>query len=126
MRLMIGAKLASLLSFFFFFNDTATTEIYTLSLHDALPIYVRRPRRRWARACRGASRAPVECRHHRTYELQLVSCSVQVLSGSRDPKVDVAFEVVCEEAHGLLEGNHQARLGNSVALMHCEQVTGLG
>src|SRR3712207_8760776 len=27
--------------FFFFFNDTATTEIYTLSLHDALPIYER-------------------------------------------------------------------------------------
>src|SRR2546422_7543568 len=27
------------LLFFFFFNDTATTEIYTLSLHDALPIY---------------------------------------------------------------------------------------
>src|SRR5215469_16170796 len=27
-------------SFFFFFNDTATTEIYTLSLHDALPIGV--------------------------------------------------------------------------------------
>src|SRR2546430_15659471 len=26
---------------FFFFNDTATTEIYTLSLHDALPIYIR-------------------------------------------------------------------------------------
>src|SRR5258705_13349705 len=27
--------------FFFFFNDTATTEIYTLSLHDALPISIR-------------------------------------------------------------------------------------
>src|SRR2546425_4157831 len=27
-----------MLFFFFFFNDTATTEIYTLSLHDALPI----------------------------------------------------------------------------------------
>src|SRR5258707_12032886 len=27
------------INFFFFFNDTATTEIYTLSLHDALPIY---------------------------------------------------------------------------------------
>src|SRR5258707_9305684 len=26
---------------FFFFNDTATTEIYTLSLHDALPIFMR-------------------------------------------------------------------------------------
>src|SRR2546429_6064275 len=31
----------SLVIFFFFFNDTATTEIYTLSLHDALPIYSR-------------------------------------------------------------------------------------
>src|SRR6266571_3283746 len=29
--------------FFFFFNDTATTEIYTLSLHDALPICPTRP-----------------------------------------------------------------------------------
>src|SRR3989442_1494489 len=28
--------------FFFFFNDTATTEIYTLSLHDALPISLER------------------------------------------------------------------------------------
>src|SRR3712207_8560710 len=28
---------------FFFFNDTATTEIYTLSLHDALPISARSP-----------------------------------------------------------------------------------
>src|SRR2546430_10677935 len=28
------------LFFFFFFNDTATTEIYTLSLHDALPIFL--------------------------------------------------------------------------------------
>src|SRR3989475_4859180 len=29
--------------YFFFFNDTATTEIYTLSLHDALPIYPGHP-----------------------------------------------------------------------------------
>src|SRR5258708_20537354 len=34
--------LLSLFFFLFFFNDTATTEIYTLSLHDALPISVRR------------------------------------------------------------------------------------
>src|SRR2546428_10099645 len=32
----------SIYLFFFFFNDTATTEIYTLSLHDALPISVGR------------------------------------------------------------------------------------
>src|SRR3712207_9320142 len=31
--------LRRLLFIFFFFNDTATTEIYTLSLHDALPIF---------------------------------------------------------------------------------------
>src|SRR2546425_13330485 len=50
--------------FFFFFNDTATTEIYTLSLHDALPIWApsglslfrrnriitEKARRPWARA----------------------------------------------------------------------------
>ena len=35
--------------FFFFFNDTATTEIYTLSLHDALPIYSAELKDRWAR-----------------------------------------------------------------------------
>src|SRR6476620_12737985 len=34
-----------LLSLLFFFNDTATTEIYTLSLHDALPIFSPPPRR---------------------------------------------------------------------------------
>src|SRR2546426_7537568 len=31
--------MCSCLLLFFFFNDTATTEIYTLSLHDALPIW---------------------------------------------------------------------------------------
>src|SRR6266513_1968302 len=35
---------------FFFFNDTATTEIYTLSLHDALPISKRKWRRWWRRS----------------------------------------------------------------------------
>src|SRR5258708_40057713 len=41
-----------LASCFFFFNDTATTEIYTLSLHDALPICCRR-RRRWRSGRKG-------------------------------------------------------------------------
>src|SRR5256885_7915378 len=48
--------------YFFFFNDTATTEIYTLSLHDALPISADRGRvgeggedgRRGARARKGS------------------------------------------------------------------------
>src|SRR5476651_1933475 len=36
-RIVIGAR-SAIFAPFFFFNDTATTEIYTLSLHDALPI----------------------------------------------------------------------------------------
>src|SRR2546430_12797492 len=53
---------SSLLSSFFFFNDTATTEIYTLSLHDALPIFcVNRPGGR-CRECSGGKRAaPCAC-----------------------------------------------------------------
>src|ERR1039457_7629889 len=48
--------------FFVFFNDTATTEIYTLSLHDALPIS-------GTARCRSASRSPSGCRSgHRSEE----------------------------------------------------------
>src|SRR2546430_9621166 len=39
------------MSSFFFFNDTATTEIYTLSLHDALPISARQIATSPAAAC---------------------------------------------------------------------------
>src|SRR5258707_5332405 len=38
---LLSSLSISSISFFFFFNDTATTEIYTLSLHDALPISAR-------------------------------------------------------------------------------------
>src|SRR5256885_7262554 len=41
--------------FFFFFNDTATTEIYTLSLHDALPIYQHAAQRRGRRGVEAAA-----------------------------------------------------------------------
>src|SRR3712207_9477939 len=43
--------------FFFFFNDTATTEIYTLSLHDALPISARCRRGSSAARSRSSRRA---------------------------------------------------------------------
>src|SRR5215475_5811076 len=55
--------------FFFFFNDTATTEIYTLSLHDALPIGAAS----WSRPGPGPCRrpAPVRARsEEHTSELQ--------------------------------------------------------
>src|SRR2546423_7562645 len=47
---------------FFFFNDTATTEIYTLSLHDALPISAPR----WTRAPTPSSSRPVPRASSRT------------------------------------------------------------
>src|SRR5207249_9725991 len=47
-----------LLLIFFFFNDTATTEIYTLSLHDALPICLHARGRRAGRP-RPRGRAPL-------------------------------------------------------------------
>src|SRR5476649_506523 len=43
--LCLMSRLVAAVFLFFFFNDTATTEIYTLSLHDALPIYRRVLRR---------------------------------------------------------------------------------
>src|SRR5438876_7520104 len=49
---------------FFFFNATATTEIYTLSLHDALPISGARSNRR-ARRNRGGGLRPARSRTRR-------------------------------------------------------------
>src|SRR2546429_9582147 len=66
-------------SFFFFFNDTATTEIYTLSLHDALPICRRRAatglgagngRRRRQSRLPGARRKECRRSEEHTSELQ--------------------------------------------------------
>src|SRR5688572_32177692 len=53
---MLLTVLSSPSTFFFFFNDTATTEIYTLSLHDALPICLAPHRdNHFARASRGVA-----------------------------------------------------------------------
>src|SRR3712207_7269983 len=62
----------SLCSVLFFFNDTATTEIYTLSLHDALPISGSSPAPGpWPRRPRAAPPAPCSracCRARRSEE----------------------------------------------------------
>src|SRR5258708_33026273 len=66
--LFLGKSLRSLLVSFFFFNDPATTEIYTLSLHDALPIshhrhpLVEREQRSLAGVDRDADDEPVDDR----------------------------------------------------------------
>src|SRR5690349_23646824 len=65
---MVILTLSLLCILFFFFNDTATTEIYTLSLHDALPISAHRapvpsPRSaaRPARSCDAPRPAALPC-----------------------------------------------------------------
>src|ERR1044071_10503823 len=65
----------------FFFNDTATTEIYTLSLHDALPIYLQRRLRMHRRFIRKQQRfAGLRSEEH-TSELQ--------------SRVDISYAVFC-------------------------------
>src|SRR5258708_39176239 len=69
------SMLLPLLSFFFFFNDTATTEIYTLSLHDALPI-----------SCTGLALVPTSRSRNR-------------LNSSSKPARKTGFELLRSEEH---------------------------
>src|SRR5215204_7462211 len=62
------------LALFFFFNDTATTEIYTLSLHDALPISSRPAGRKTGRA------SPPRCRPRRDRKSTRLNSSHTVIS----------------------------------------------
>src|SRR3712207_7489242 len=95
--------------YFFFFNDTATTEIYTLSLHDALPIS-RSKSRKWRTKrecppglafpshrfeCRcwssGASRTRLRSEEH-TSELQsrqYLVCRLLLEKKKKKPKQDI-------------------------------------
>src|SRR5258708_18226478 len=57
---------------FFFFNDTATTEIYTLSLHDALPIYPDRGARASA-GCAASVRWPAAASRSEEHTSELQS-----------------------------------------------------
>src|SRR3989449_9290628 len=66
---------------FFFFNDTATTEIYTLSLHDALPIFTQNA----AAKVTGLPKAKVQVHNHllgggfgRRLEVDFITRAVQV------------------------------------------------
>src|SRR2546422_4137390 len=104
--------------FSFFFNDTATTEIYTLSLHDALPISERRRYRetsstRWckppsrARACSGAPPSPRSEEH--TSELQSRLHLVCRLLLEKKKKLDIRFE---PPVRARSPRNHDAEQGN--------------
>src|SRR5260370_35015572 len=61
-RFFLNVRVRHSIPAFFFFNDTATTEIYTLSLHDALPISV--VRRKEAQKCGRRYPRPSACGLH--------------------------------------------------------------
>src|ERR1035438_10909290 len=76
---------------FFFFNDTATTEIYTLSLHDALPIYVIDTNGLWISGAK-LPVDPVEVGNHRPRGGVLILCRYDLwISSARF--TDDPFEV---------------------------------
>src|SRR5688572_31774870 len=79
----------------FFFNDTATTEIYTLSLHDALPISSFRESR-MARRHRSSERKPFErSRPDSTPTKRAPSCSSCSRSEEHTSELQSQSNLVC-------------------------------
>src|SRR5256885_15094292 len=99
---------------FFFFNDTATTEIYTLSLHDALPIFRVAPNTKaraswpWPSGLAGSRRRAVA----RSVVVAVVAARGQ--RSAAGAAVDAVAELLAgaeEDAALGLDRNHLPRLG---------------
>src|SRR2546422_1471710 len=92
---------------FFFFNDTATTEIYTLSLHDALPIWDQQP----VRGVVGAQREGVDA----SLGLPLRQTAPQIMRRSEEhtSELQSRLHLVCRL---LLEKKKQNEFSRSVSL----------
>src|SRR2546429_3722896 len=80
---MLLRQMCSNLCVFFFFNDTATTEIYTLSLHDALPI----SRVKWAWG------APSRCTYRS--RMRLPKCLPVSRSEEHTSELQSRLHIVC-------------------------------
>src|SRR3712207_8948216 len=76
---------------FYFFNDTATTEIYTLSLHDALPIS--------SAHCRTSAGVRTRSRSARLSERKVVRAKCAAISGSARQKLFVSSSPSRSEEH---------------------------
>src|SRR5260370_26164775 len=94
-----------LLVSFFFFNDTATTEIYTLSLHDALPILCE---------ISGESRADRGVRRPRAYprpEMTVLRSDMLARSEEHTSELQSHLNLVCrllleKKKNGILNSSH--------------------
>src|SRR5690349_22078983 len=104
--------------FFFFFNDTATTEIYTLSLHDALPISgsVRRHRSRPRSASPRAGAS--WCR---TREIAVRSCPADRKSTRLNSShVEISYAVFCLKKK---KKKNLSSTQTTTNVMHKEQIS---
>src|SRR6266480_448847 len=92
---------------FFFFNDTATTEIYTLSLHDALPIPLGRERLRSLQPLVALPAGPLGPGIRRPPVAESLAQGAQPLARVRDQRNRTVFAGV-ERLH--VEGQYPAAL----------------
>src|SRR6266849_10734658 len=92
-------------SIFFFFNDTATTEIYTLSLHDALPI---RAARSWPAAGRAVAHPPARHRRSEEHTSELQS------------RVDLVCRLLLEKKKQL--GNQKVEIKQAQDIEKCDTI----
>ena len=84
---------------FFFFNDTATTEIYTLSLHDALPI---------------SELSSVQCQSCPVSSVRVVQCPVSELS----PLVNGVVAMLILREKYLFTDSVRVQAQNQMELLH--------
>src|SRR3712207_9353782 len=82
---------------FFFFNDTATTEIYTLSLHDALPIWPARRHHAGGRLGTGPPRhAPARRREDRVEAVRRpAACGDRKSTRLNSSHANISYAVFC-------------------------------
>src|SRR5256885_12356329 len=100
---------------FFFFNDTATTEIYTLSLHDALPISKRTEGTKPSPRCQARSNifidpsisSSVRSEEH-TSELQSPCNLVCRLLLEKKKKKDIQTRTTLKALKGTITNTHRA------------------
>src|SRR2546429_2633011 len=92
--------------FFFFFNDTATTEIYTLSLHDALPISHADAR---AGGKRGRDCAPrYGARHGAAHPRCAVSCRSEEHTSELQSRLHLVCRLLLEKKKNSILCRHTA------------------
>src|SRR5690349_23734880 len=103
--------------FFFFFNDTATTEIYTLSLHDALPIS-------WHSAVTDGARSPASLAEPATEKWPESWKSSAVRSEEHTSELQSRRDLVCRLLLEKKKRKKKKKQNNTRRRQHADRRTG--